>query len=324
MSTTDESDDDKFGILGDQTDFEARREPDWQWSTGRNDNSLVIKKAKKRFIIPGEKKQMKKLHMARLREERAERKISRRKKKQGAVNNSGEGDNKDNMRWIERVRRDFEVLAQLESEPSLSDGGEEESYLIFTDVSRTHAKLVKALALRYRLEQTTNTKEDTLIIKRTRDSYIPEPNSKERAEIDDICTPIMSREEYLNSPERMERLRLRKIRHAADSTNQTKKESKKSMFRRKKDEKLPSFSISVDFVPSTGTDVDTNTTRSKKLVDAVEIEQSSARFAKFANDISRKMMEKMGFSGRGLGPKEDGIKTPIDVTQRKKNLGLGA
>ena len=131
----------------------------------------------------------------------------------------------------------------------------------------------------------------------------------------------MSREEYLNSPERMERLRLRKIRHAADSTNQTKKESKISMFRRKKDEKLPSFSTSVDFVPSTGTDVDTNTTRSKKLVDAVEIEQSSARFA---NDISRKMMEKMGFSGRGLGPKEDGIKTPIDVTQRKKNLGLGA
>jgi hypothetical protein len=191
-------------------------------------------------------------------------------------------------------------------------------------VSCTHAKLLKALALRYRLEQTTNTKEDTLIIKRTRDSYIPEPNSKERAEIDDICAPIMSREEYLNSPERMERLRLRKIRHAADSTNQTKKESKKSMFRRKKDEKLPSFSISVDFVPSTGTDVDTNTTRSKKLVDAVEIEQSSARFAKFANDISRKMMEKMGFSGRGLGPKEDGIKTPIDVTQRKKNLGLGA
>ena len=122
----------------------------------------------------------------------------------------------------------------------------------------------------------------------------------------------------------MERLRLRKIRHAADSTNQTKKESKKSMFRRKKDEKLPSFSTSVDFVPSTGTDVDTNTTRSKKLVDAVEIEQSSARFAKFANVISRKMMEKMGFSGRGLGPKEDGIKTPIDVTQRKKNLGIGA
>lgn len=227
MSTTDESDDDKFGILGDQTDFEARREPDWQWSTGRNDNSLVNKKAKKRFIIPGEKKQMKKLHMARLREERAERKISRRKEKQGAVNNSGEGDNKDNMRWIERVRRDFEFLAHLESEPSLSDGGEEESYLIFTDVSRTHAKLVKALALRYRLEQTTNTKEGTLIIKRTRDSYIPEPNSKERAEIDDICAPIMSREEYLNSPERMERLRLRKIRHAADSTNQTKKESKK-------------------------------------------------------------------------------------------------
>ena len=60
MSTTDESDDDKFGILGDQTDFEARREPDWQWSTGRDDNSLVNKKAKKRFIIPGEKKQMKK------------------------------------------------------------------------------------------------------------------------------------------------------------------------------------------------------------------------------------------------------------------------
>ena len=74
MSTTDESDDDKFG-LGDQTDFvhEARREPDWQWSTGRNDNSLVNKKAKKRFIIPGEKKQMKKLHMARLREERKEK-----------------------------------------------------------------------------------------------------------------------------------------------------------------------------------------------------------------------------------------------------------
>ena len=61
MSTTDESDDDKFGILGDQTDFEARREPDWQWSTGRDDNSLVNKKAKKRFIIQGEKKQMKKL-----------------------------------------------------------------------------------------------------------------------------------------------------------------------------------------------------------------------------------------------------------------------
>ena len=83
MSTTDESDDDKFG-LGDQTDFEVRREPDWQWSTGRSDNSLVNKKAKKRFIIPGEKKQMKKLHMARLREERAERKMSRRKEKQGA------------------------------------------------------------------------------------------------------------------------------------------------------------------------------------------------------------------------------------------------
>ena len=126
MSTTDESDDDKYGILGDQTDFEARREPDWQWSTGRDDNSLVIKKAKKRFIIPGEKKQMKKLHVARLREERAERKMSRRKEKQGAVkNNSGEG---DNMRWIERVRRDIEVLAHLESELSLSDGGEEESY----------------------------------------------------------------------------------------------------------------------------------------------------------------------------------------------------
>jgi len=93
------------------------------------------------------------------------------------------------------------------------------------------------------------------------------------------------------------------------------------MFRKKRDEKLPSLSADVDFVPRSETNAEeTNTTHLKEpRVDAIPVEPT------FVSDISRQMMEKMGFEiGKGLGPRKDGIKTPIEVTQRKKNQGLGS
>ena len=66
---------------------------------------------------------------------------------------------------------------------------------------------------------------------------------------------------------------------------------------------------------------------SSKEHEASELEQCDSQFAIFANFSKNfsKMMNKMGFeSGKGLGPKEVGIKKPIAVTQRQKNLGLGA
>jgi len=182
---------------------------------------------------------------------------------------------------------------------------------------------LKALAYRYKLfvndDKNKNKKEHVLIVKRTSDSYVPEPNSKEDVEIADIIAPIMSREEYLNNPERLERLR--KFREQPPDAIQSKKEGKPSMFRKKRDEKLPSLSTTVDFVPKSETDdEETKTSHLKEpRVDAIPVEPT------FVSDISRQMMEKMGFeSGTGLGPRKDGIKTPIEVTQRKKNQGLGS
>ena len=158
-----------------------------------------------------------------------------------------------------------------------------------------------------------------MIVKRTSASYVPEPNSKGDVEIADIIAPIMSREEYLNNPERRERLR--KLRKQPPDAIQSKKEGKPSMFRKKSDKKLPSLSTTVDFVPRSETNAEEiNTSHLKEpRVNPIPVEPT------FVSDISRKMMEKMGFeSGKGLGPKKDGIKTPIEVTQRKKNQGLGS
>jgi len=312
MSENDSKNDDDIGVHeATTTDFEYP-EPDWQWSTGRSDDNSDTKKGKKRFVLPGEKKQLKKLHMARLREERAERKLTRK------------GDNnKEDKRWIDKVREAFEILARSEPEKNLSDSDDDEQHLIFTNVLRVHVKLLKALAYRYKLfvndDKNKNKKEHVLIVKRTSDSYVPEPNSKEDVEIADIIAPIMSREEYLNNPERLERLR--KFREQPPDAIQSKKEGKPSMFRKKRDEKLPSLSTTVDFVPKSETDdEETKTSHLKEpRVDAIPVEPT------FVSDISRQMMEKMGFeSGTGLGPRKDGIKTPIEVTQRKKNQGLGS
>jgi len=312
MSENDSKNDDDIGVHeATTTDFEYP-EPDWQWSTGRSDSNSDTKKGKKRFVLPGEKKQLKKLHMARLREERAERKLTRK------------GDNnKEDKRWIDKVREAFEILARSEPEKNLSDSDDDEQHLIFTNVPRVHVKLLKALAYRYKLfvndDKNKNKKEHVLIVKRTSDSYVPEPNSKEDVEIADIIAPIMSREEYLNNPERLERLR--KFMKQPPDAIQSKKEGKPSMFRKKRDKKLPSLSTTVDFVPRSETDAEeTNTTHLKEpRVDAIPVEPT------FVSDISRQMMEKMGFEiGKGLGPRKDGIKTPIEVTQRKKNQGLGS
>ena len=317
MSENDSEDDD-VGVLEATTDFEdIYPEPDWQWSTGRSDSNSDTKKGKKRFVLPGEKKQLKKLHMARLREERAERKLTRRK--------GDRSNNKGDVRWIDKVREAFETLARSEPEENLSESDDDEQHLIFTNVLRVHVKLLKALAYRYKLfvndDKNKNKKEHVLIVKRTSASYVPEPNSKEDVEIADIIAPIMSREEYLNNPERLERLR--KFREQPPDAVQSKKEGKPSTFRKKRDEKLPSLSADVDFVPRSETDAEeTNTTHShlKELrVDAIPVEPT------FVSDISRQMMEKMGFEiGKGLGPRKDGIKSPIEVTQRKKNQGLGS
>ena len=312
MSENDSKNDDDIGVHeATTTDFEYP-EPDWQWSTGRSDDNSDTKKGKKRFVLPGEKKQLKKLHMARLREERAERKLTRK------------GDNnKEDKRWIDKVREAFEILARSEPEKNLSDSDDDEQHLIFTNVLRVHVKLLKALAYRYKLfvndDKNKNKKEHVLIVKRTSDSYVPEPNSKEDVEIADIIAPIMSREEYLNNPERLERLR--KFMKQPPDAIQSKNEGKPSTFRKKRDKKLPSLSADVDFVPRSETDAEeTNTTHLKEpRVDAIPVEPT------FVSDISRQMMEKMGFEiGKGLGPRKDGIKTPIEVTQRKKNQGLGS
>ena len=315
MSENDSEDKD-VGVLEATTDFEdIYPEPDWQWSTGRSDSNSDTKKGKKRFVLPGEKKQLTKLHTARLREERAERKLTRMK--------GDRSNNKEDMRWIDKVREAFEILARSEPEKNLSDSDDDEQHLIFTNVPRIHVKLLKALASRYRFfvndDKKKNKKEHVLIVKRTSASYVPEPNSKEDVEIADIIAPIMSREEYLNNPERLERLR--KFREQPPDAIQSKKEGKPSMFRKKRDEKLPSLSTTVDFVPKSETDdEETKTSHLKEpRVDAIPVEPT------FVSDISRQMMEKMGFeSGTGLGPRKDGIKTPIEVTQRKKNQGLGS
>ena len=315
MSENDSENDDVGVETTRDFDIDIYPEPDWQWSTGRSDSNSDTKKGKKRFVLPGEKKQLKKLHMARLREERAERKLTRRK--------GDRSNNKEDTRWIDKVREAFEILARSKPEKNLSDSDDDEQHLIFTNVPRVHVKLLKALASRYRFfvndDKKKNKKEHVLIVKRTSASYVPEPNSKEDVEIADIIAPIMSREEYLNNPERLECLR--KFRKQPRDAIQSKKEGKPSMFRKKRDEKLPSLSANVDFVPRSETDAEeTNKSHLKELrVDAIPVEPT------FVSDISRQMMEKMGFeSGTGLGPRKDGIKTPIEVTQRKKNQGLGS
>lgn len=306
----------------DEEEEEPKSTPQWQWSTGKSDTKSNTKKEKKRFILPGEKKQIKKLHMARLREERAKKKSLRNKH-----HNENSGEN-DNLRWIERMRNDLEILAGSETELKVSDSDEDEHHLVFTNVHRVHVKLLKALALRYKLVvavEKKKAKEYTLILQRTNDSYVPEPNSKDGVEIDDICVPFMSRDEYLNNPKRLERVR--KIMHAkvTNPLQQAKKKaSNSSILRRKRADAVTSFSTSVDFVPGTGIDVDIE---SSKEHEASELEQCDSQFAIFANKEKKvwKMMNKMGFeSGKGLGPKEIGIKKPIAVTQRQKNLGLGA
>ena len=124
---------------------EPKSTPQWQWSTGKSDTKSNTKKEKKRFILPGEKKQIKKLHMARLREERAKKKSLRNKH-----HNENSGEN-DNLRWIERMRNDLEILAGSETELKVSDSDEDEHHLVFTNVHRVHVKLLNALALRYKL-----------------------------------------------------------------------------------------------------------------------------------------------------------------------------
>ena len=94
-----------------------------------------------------------------------------------------------------------------------------------------------------------------------------------------------------------------------------------SILRRKRADAVTSFSTSVDFVPGTGIDVDTESSKSTKQVNL----NNDSQFAIFANKEKKvwKMMNKMGFeSGKGLGPKEIGIKSPSLLHNDKRILDL--
>ena len=331
----------------DEEEFISREPPKWNWSTGAcnsNDNEQKEKgKERKRLILPGEKKKIKKLHMSRLREERAEKKMMKK-----ADNNSINNNNLYDL-WINGAREAMEQLASsttydndddaIESvEDDASDEFDEgdasdDTFLIFSNVSPRYEKLLRALAFRYKLNIDIGQKR-SVIISRNLFSSVPSPTSEAFLEILDICAPTMTREEYLNDPERLAKVRKTVMTNEKNDEKQQRKSKNSSMMpskrpipRKPKDNCLP-LSTPVDFVTSgsisgskkEGSDDAIHSTRDKQL--------DEARFGTFTKhnvDISMKLMEKMGFEkGKGLGPKEDGIKTPIDVQVRKKHLGLGS
>ena len=331
----------------DEEEFISREPPKWNWSTGAcnsNDNEQKEKgKERKRLILPGEKKKIKKLHMSRLREERAEKKMMKK-----ADNNSINNNNLYDL-WINGAREAMEQLASsttydndddaIESvEDDASDEFDEgdasdDTFLIFSNVSPRYEKLLRALAFRYKLNSDIGQKR-SVIISRNLFSSVPSPTSEAFLEILDICAPTMTREEYLNDPERLAKVRKTVMTNEKNDEKQQRKSKNSSMMpskrpipRKPKDNCLP-LSTPVDFVTSgsisgskkEGSDDAIHSTRDKQL--------DEARFGTFTKhnvDISMKLMEKMGFEkGKGLGPKEDGIKTPIDVQVRKKHLGLGS
>jgi hypothetical protein len=332
----------------DEEEFISREPPKWNWSTGAcnsNDNEQKEKgKERKRLILPGEKKKIKKLHMSRLREERAEKKMMKKANDNNSINNNNLYD-----LWINGAREAMEQLASsttydndddaIESvEDDASDEFDEgdasdDTFLIFSNVSPRYEKLLRALAFRYKLNIDIGQKR-SVIISRNLFSSVPSPTSEAFLEILDICAPTMTREEYLNDPERLAKVRKTVMTNEKNDEKQQRKSKNSSMMpskrpipRKPKDNCLP-LSTPVDFVTSgsisgskkEGSDDAIHSTRDKQL--------DEARFGTFTKhnvDISMKLMEKMGFEkGKGLGPKEDGIKTPIDVQVRKKHLGLGS
>jgi hypothetical protein len=276
----------------------------WRWSTGRADDddgrwrtnhssSTRSASARARALMPGEKKMLKKLHVAATRATRARR----------------DGfDANDARREMERVVREGKSLTIVCSKRAC--------------VARGQGRVIRALAaaLGTTFRPTRAGKRAAFVIERVDGtSDVPPVVSEEL--LKSLCAEPMTRDEYLMSDER--RARLEKRAEASRRANKGKKKKDRGRrWNRKSDEEDTTRDI-VDFTRATEDEATFDEDAARRAPSPLS--GAFAAFEAHTRGIGSRLLTAMGFTrGSGLGRDNQGIAEAPRAESRAKRAGLGA
>jgi hypothetical protein len=288
----------------------------WRWSTGRTTSTLPSQSRAPRAtkLLKGEKKRLKALHVAETRARRAAR----------APDGFVASDARERMESVVRTGRALTIACSARGH-----------------VAKAQGRVICAISRALRAEARERRRGKRLVFDVERiDNVSQVPVEGDRAwdELERVCAMPMTREEYLKSDERRERVA--KVASAARGTPKSKpKKSRGRMWNTKDDDEtgrvrtsrtsstrvMMPERVAFERAGSHEDDIRASTAAAPRATSAVVSDDFGA-FEQHTRGIGARLLAKMGFRrpGQGLGASSQGIAEVPTTEARTKRAGLGA
>ena len=288
----------------------------WRWSTGRTTSTLPSQSRAPRAtkLLKGEKKRLKALHVAETRARRAAR----------APDGFVASDARERMESVVRTGRALTIACSARGH-----------------VAKAQGRVIRAISRALQAETRERRRGKRLVFDVERIdgvSQVPVEGDRAWDELKRVCAMPMTREEYLKSDERRERVA--KVAAAVRGTTKSKpKKSRGRMWNAKdgdetgrvRTSKTSSTRVMMpervvfERAGSHEDDIRASTAASPRATSAVVSDDFGA-FERHTRGIGARLLAKMGFRrpGQGLGASSQGIAEVPTTEARTKRAGLGA
>lgn len=315
VATEDASSSSSSSSSDDDVDDQAHDDV-WSWSTGRTTSTLPSQSRAPRAtkLLKGEKKRLKALHVAETRARRAAR----------APDGFVASDARERMESVVRTGRALTIACSARGH-----------------VAKAQGRVIRAISRALQAETRERRRGKRLVFDVERIdgvSQVPVEGDRAWDELKRVCAMPMTREEYLKSDERRERVA--KVAAAARGTTKSKpKKSRGRMWNAKdgdetgrvRTSKTSSTRVMMpervvfERAGSHEDDIRASTAASPRATSAVVSDDFGA-FERHTRGIGARLLAKMGFRrpGQGLGASSQGIAEVPTTEARTKRAGLGA